>query len=64
MQIFLRSLGERYVKHGRKALSWSTVIKARGMFVSFAQVMTSCISRKLSFIVRPGMHAVWSVCMI
>ena len=40
------------------------MIKARGLFVSFAYVIMSCISRKLSFIVRPGMHAVWSVCMI
>ena len=37
-------------------------MRARGIFILFAYVIESCISRRLSFIVRPGMHAVWSVC--
>ena len=44
------------------AFSWSTEIRAKGVSVSFAYVIASCISHRLSFIVRPGMHAVWSVC--
>ena len=36
----------------------------RGVFVSFAYVMVSCMSWRLSLTVRPGMHPVWSVCIM